>query len=761
MSTKCPKLVSVYVPILVLALPLLHQDPAEGAELQPTVTVDRVLRPNLAPMMEVERQNFKALLFGNPNYFGTLPDSPFTPVKLLQANTKYEELKCVGYNADLETLEAVVYVKQTYGYSGGICTSGSPEFVRFYVDYGSGWQDQGIVSFNAYDIPGPKPLEYAVTLQINPSKRFCFFENLPTVRAILSWNNAPPANQPNWKPIWGNVVDARIQIEPATFVIIKDILAAAKIKFPLPLESIVDLNQPLEVKKAAPLDGVELHQLYKEKTKVEPYRYLYSDIQKLAAPSVLDSGVLPSKGLLPDLPGIDWPKVFEKKPLLVPDLDIPKVITALLQTDGNTNYEELGCIGLDTRLDRLVGVVNVKLPNGYSGGLCSSGSTEYVAFWVDWDGTGSWDYVGTGEITVHDIHGIPPEGLKYAVSIPVDVATHRRLCFLGAKTAKVRAILSWETSPPPSNPNWRPTWGNREETLVHIVPGIGIPAGEPVPEIYIVGGMSPNDIDSDDTGWGNGAAVLAGFTAVDSPFGGIVSVAGKIHNAPDLSSGASEYEYRISIREHSSGSWQPLNDPLRVELIPWPGGIGAAYKVTLTATDGWYAYKADAVPPTTTDINGLLLAKWDTGSKEGLWDIKMDARDSAGVEYPGSQVVTIYLDNEAPDPVAITITSGGGPCADFSIGDKLSGTYSAFDDHFLKLRLSVSPSLSGGVLSPVERSYPTVSGSGESGTWTLNTSGMPRCGYVVGIRVWDRTIVNSGYIGRDRYASVGLCLREK
>jgi len=45
-----------------------------------------------------ERAQFRALLVGNPNYFGTLPKSPFKPVIKLQGNTTYEELKCVGFH---------------------------------------------------------------------------------------------------------------------------------------------------------------------------------------------------------------------------------------------------------------------------------------------------------------------------------------------------------------------------------------------------------------------------------------------------------------------------------------------------------------------------------------------------------------------------------------------------------------------------------------------------------------------------------------
>ncbi len=50
--------------------------------------------------------------------------------------------------------------------------------------------------------------------------------------------------------------------------------------------------------------------------------------------------------------------------------------------------------------------------------------------------------------------------------------------------------------------------------------------------------------------------------------------------------------------------------------------------------------------------------------------------------------------------------------------------------------------------------------TGTSGEWTLDTTGMDACGYVVLLEVWDRTIAScdaDGWYNRD---SVGFCLEE-
>jgi len=86
-------------------------------------------------LFEFERKRFLPLLLANPNYFGNLQNSPLKPVKKIIANSSYEELKCVGFNPQLNRLEGVVWIKQTTRYNGGICTSGSLEYVSFFLSY--------------------------------------------------------------------------------------------------------------------------------------------------------------------------------------------------------------------------------------------------------------------------------------------------------------------------------------------------------------------------------------------------------------------------------------------------------------------------------------------------------------------------------------------------------------------------------------------------------------------------------------------------
>src|SRR5690349_17996200 len=148
--------------------------------------------------------------------------SSFSGLDVGNGITSWEELGCVGYNPELSLLEAMVTIKRSTGYSGGLCTAGSTEFVRFFVDYedGAGWQDEGVATVQVHDIsdvdPGPQhPLRYLVQLPLNadPHRKRCATAVLPKVRAILSWNTLPPSD-PNGTPVFGNRVDTRIQLKP-------------------------------------------------------------------------------------------------------------------------------------------------------------------------------------------------------------------------------------------------------------------------------------------------------------------------------------------------------------------------------------------------------------------------------------------------------------------------------------------------------------------------------------------------------------------
>ncbi len=753
-----------------------------SARLAAIVEAARQHRPPVEQEVEVERRQFRSLLLQNPNYFGSLEASIFKPVKLLHSNTNYEELVCVGLNPPFDRLEGIIHVKRPVGYGGDICAAGTLEYVRFYVDSNNNgvWHDVGMTSVRVHDIPGNKPLCYAVKLDFDAAKKLCFFDNNVKVRAILSWNAAPPAATPNFTPIYGNVLTANVQIQPAPFIIFDDFvkqfeLIEAKLPDPIgPIIAGLDPETKLQPVAPASLNFAQKRALYAEK-EVPLHRFGFTEAHKLLAAPAMSSEIFTAGGQTPLLQlGLETNEIAE-------------LLGKLFAADGDTSFEELTCVGLYPAQDVLEGVLTVKQSNGYSGAICTTGSTEYVAFWIDF-GTG-FDYIGTATVKVHDIQPIPAQGLQYAVFLKANLAKRLVPCEAGPRVVRLRAILSWETPPPPTNPNFVPVWGNREECLIQLRPG---ELTGHIPLIETVGDMGVDDIDQI-TGLATGNGVIAAFAASQSPFGGVVTITGRIGDPPDsFGGGAPNFKYKIEVSPAGVNDWHPLTQPVTVKISEFISGVPVlcapfqfVCETTLTATDdgdglgdGWYTYLDDITGP---DVKNLIVDKlgtWTTNaSMEGLWKIRITAKDpstSPPTIFPGVQEVKVRIDNTAPTlAVAITgATFNGNPipavdCGKFPVGTIISGTYgvhdpgtSAPDQHFGSLSLSVSPAgpAHGATVSPSSRAFPIVPTTGEDGTWTLNTTGMDPCGYVIRLTGCDRTIVNSGFVGFCPSLDIGFCL---
>lgn len=723
-----------------------------------------VIKDPSQEMIAIARANFRQLTMVNPNFFGTSKKSAYEPVMLLEANTFYEELVCVGFNPQFDRLEAIAHIHQELGYSGGVCFGGSPEYVRFYLSFddGASWQDQGMASFTAYDIMGDKPLEYAATLQISPEKEECSVENLPLVRAILEWRSPPPPETPDHPPIWGNVVEERIQIGKLVDGDLAMFLEKAKIEIPESLKKILDLKQPLKQVEPEVLSMAQLHELYAD-SDVPQHRYLYPGLQKLLSqPSLLKSSY---EAVLSEL-----------------EVDTETVLQKVLTIDGDISYEELKCVGLNPNDDTLVATLTIKRPTGYLGEPCSAGSREYVAFWERDEIEMEWIYLGTASVVVHNFSTIPDEGLQYSVFLPVDFARHHRPCIEGPRTIRIRAILSWVDEPPPDDPRWLPPWGNREETCVHVAPG-RVERDDHSPYIETVGSMSVDDID-DLTGLATGHSdSTADFEAQDSPFGGIIWITGRLLNPTDSYGGVElPLRYMVSVRSDPAEPWQPLTNSFGIRYVTLNGAVyNGPFDHNMEVVDGlWYEYIEDRTGDDRKYPTIPKLAKWVTGGDmKGVWEIRIDAHDpNTGIAFPGSQIVRVDLDQKAPSVETFTITGfsrGGGPeepalpCGKFQVGDVIHGEYDVRDEdgHFRALTLGVRPGGAGwpsfgASPDPSIRWYYSLGATddGDSGTWTLDTAGMAPCGFVVHLWTGDRTIVDGRRIGWENGDDVGFCLEE-
>ncbi len=158
-----------------------------------------------------ERRMFRLLLQSNPNYFGNALSSPLSARKPVRCNTWYEEICCLGYNPREKLLGAVVCLHQSGGYAMGTRINSEPEFVRFYLSFDGGkcWEDQGCASVEVHNAAAVMDRQYAVFLQLAKGED-SFPAPQARLRAILSWNDMPPAGAPDWKPVFGNVIETQV-----------------------------------------------------------------------------------------------------------------------------------------------------------------------------------------------------------------------------------------------------------------------------------------------------------------------------------------------------------------------------------------------------------------------------------------------------------------------------------------------------------------------------------------------------------------------
>lgn len=682
------------------------------------------------------RTHFKVLQLSNANYFGNLKDSKLKPVELITGNTFYEELKCVSYNPYTDLLNAAIVVKQGSGYSGGPCTNGSLEYVRFYVDYlrNGNWIDEGVAFTNVHDLSFKEDLCYNVQLKLDPKKKACCDDQaiLPRVRAILSWNSAPPANSENWIPVWGNILETNIQIVPSKSIwcyIKKGITLDTKIQDQL-VKNIGDLKlTPISVPPQPDPGPIFTLQQYKRhyKEQVEDSRIVLKQVAQLSTFSPLSS----FKGSIP-FENFDWADIIGKIKIL----------------QFNTAYEEVKCVALNRELNSLHASVVVKRPTGYLGDLCDAGSKEYVAFYMDF-GSG-YQYMGTSGVAVHDIATIPKDGLWYNIALPVNLEPYQKEWCISGK-AKLKAILSWNVAPPVNNPNYVAAYGDWEECNVEIksLPSWIVP-GQQTVILEKVGGMVVDDINNV-TGLATANLVGSLGGAFQSPFYGTIELIGHIFFA----SPAMSYRFLVT---KPGGIELPLTDNQVITTDTLGTFTDNSFNPGI---DGWIPYLQT---PTTNIVGGLLGRYSATG--EGMHTVRIQAKDIFNNIYNDPNgLVAFKVDAHAPDVHIHIDPAIGGDCADFTIGTDITGTYSMLDDHAGSLSISVTPNNGAAVdvdgTGTAGLSYiaGTIPNAGKAGVFVIHTVGVPKCGYNIRIDARDRTIINSHTIGHYANDIQGFCLR--
>ncbi len=662
-----------------------------------------------------------------------------------QGHTTWEELKCIGYNPQLKRLEAIVSIKQSSGYGGSLCSKGSKEYVRFYVDFkdGGGFIDMGLTSFKAANIsdapPGAQhPLSYMVFLYINDEqyRRFtdCSHAVIPTMRAILSWNVEPTPNTPNYPPYYGNVRDADIQLARRPYIILGDIADVLKNKV---LGPVIKPDFQIPLPDPGPVELAELYEFNKQ-ANVPDHRTFYSAIGS----SIQSTMSFAKAG-----------SAFKATDLSKLKIDISKLLPFFDPNEhkADVSFEEATCVGLNTDTDTLGAVVHIKKNSGYSGDLCHKGSTEHVAFWADWNNNGTFDeYLGTVSFEVHDLANIPAGGLYYNVALPINVAKRLKSCKT-PNIIKVRAVLSWESLPSTTDPNLLNTWGNSIDSLVQLRPGdsSGIHT-----IISLVGNVARLDIDPTHHLYNYNA--IAPGVSNNRPWGGSINFCGIIDRNGFNGTikfrlswkkfGAPDSDYKPVSTTETFNLWQPL-----VSIFP--------YTDTQTAdADGWYIYDPNPAAGI-YDIydNGYLSHLETSGFTDGTYTIKFEYTDEFNNVILGD-LFSIVVCNQgmSVSPTAnatvdmtkdLDLVIDGGDCHSYDKIDPLiNGHLRAVHPFFGWWSLNLQPTshTHGAVPVPISRSYSALGDTGDANAvWTLDTTPLDPCGYTVSLEGRTRVILNS------------------
>jgi hypothetical protein len=760
------------------------------------------------PVNFEERGNFKLSLLKNPNFFGTFPGLG-NVVKQIQFDTTFEQVTCVGLNPGPPfgkgTLEAVIQIKQPTGYNSGPCDSGSTEWVRFFVEDGNTWTDVGVTGVTVYNLQGSAlPVSYAVSIPLSHVKKFCSAENVLNVRAILSWEFQPPSDH-TFIPVFGNVLDARVQIAPAfiEFTAVGSLIESGLLKVDPSVAAVLDETKTLPAKPVHPLPFGELKKLYAD-SKVPAHRFGFTEaLNSAKSVEKVLSVAAAFKGLA--ISAADVATTAE----------LAGILSAIVKPATDTTFEQMTCAGYNPQTRTLEAVIEIKSNGGYNGNLCTAGSFEYVRFFAFV--TGVWHDLGTAQVNVHDLKAVAPgKPVNYAVVKVSDVVSE--LC-QNLVSVPLRAILSWQTIP--SGPDFVPFWGNIINTQIQPQISSGLQGARllRIGDVGVIGIQPSVNIFLSGDALANPTGVAEDCNnADDSPFAGGIGIEGdfspKVAGAFDpvtgvVLLGAHPVMYRVFITPPPLvGPPSQLKNQFGIGVFPIAAPIGNPEVVIPQKTvppygpvnggapsDVYYTYYESAEGQL---VNPRVVASFQAGGlPEGNYTVEIDGYQWDGANYqpmaPVSKTFYVYngyLPGGGAPLDTLTLTSAAD-CGNITVGDKITGKYSVTDEFFGAVTVAMTqvfisnipvamPTvyLSNGNSGPNSVVYNGTNTGGTTGTFTIFTGNydpnkdplnnkqpnqvpLPACGYTIELIADDRALVSTTCNHHESREAVGFCLVAK
>jgi hypothetical protein len=243
------------------------------------------------------------------------------------------------------------------------------------------------------------------------------------------------------------------------------------------------------------------------------------------------------------------------------------------------------------------------------------------------------------------------------------------------------------------------------------------------------------------SGLGSGPSVPAGPTPSDNfspgpyghhPFGGLTFIEGSVFGVANVEA------YKVEWAANTAGPWHPIVNPVDDFDLA-------------TLTDYQRTPVGDWVLVADMGLFKTSLANWTTPSPDGLYYLKLTARNTAAVEF-ASGFVPILVDNSPPDNFTLEIKQNGEKlpcCAEVTKeGGPLEITVTGEDANFEALSISLRGgcNVSFPVFSKTYNGNVLDTGAPSPGiTFAYDpwAQGVEPCCYVLEVVVSDRAIVTN------------------
>ncbi len=153
---------------------------------------------------------------GNPNYFGTLADTPFQPIEKIASARPSSSSRASG-STRRSTSSRPSFASTRRADTAGHCATRVRASTCASSSATTGARRGRMPAWTPSPCTTPagaRPLDFAVNVVAPLNHYWCLFARPALVRAILSWNVAPTAGDPDYTPVWGNVVT--VSVAPRT-----------------------------------------------------------------------------------------------------------------------------------------------------------------------------------------------------------------------------------------------------------------------------------------------------------------------------------------------------------------------------------------------------------------------------------------------------------------------------------------------------------------------------------------------------------------